>query len=249
MLPSVFTDGFISLMQDTETYFTENSDELATFKDYLYKSTLSMNEEIKVFFERYSSYTKKQINDSFVFLTTLNVWKKINETNTNADDDMNRIFTFINDFIKNTFTIFPNIIKTKNEYTNVEIPDQWNFTYTGIRSLESNILHYYKKLNKYMSNETISKLFDAFPESISIYLSILGEIQFKNGLDTNTSGGILREFTTFDRNLCLLFYKYIASSVFIECINIPDVETFVIVVPEGIFSPAILKTPLKLSSV
>ena len=227
MLPSVFTDGFISLMQDTETYFTENSDELATFKDYLYKSTLSMNEEIKVFFERYSSYTKKQINDSFVFLTTLNVWKKINETNTNADDDMNRIFTFINDFIKNTFTIFPNIIKTKNEYTNVEIPDQWNFTYTGIRSLESNILHYYKKLNKYMSNETISKLFDAFPESISIYLSILGEIQFKNGLDTNTSGGILREFTSFDRNLCLLLYKYIASSVFIECINIPDVETFV----------------------
>ena len=78
-----------------------------------------------------------------------------------------------------------------------------------------------------MSNETICKIFSAFPESISVYLLILGEIQFKNGLDTNTSSGIMYEFTTFDRNLCTLLYKYIASSLFIEFINIPDVETFV----------------------
>ena len=227
LLPTVFTDGFISLMEDTETYYTENSDELASFKDYLYKSTISMNDEIKVFFERHSSYSKKQINDVFLFLTNLNIWKKINETSVNTDDDMSRIFTFISDFIKHTFTIFPNMIKTKNEYTKVNIPSQWNFTYTGKMSLESNILNYYKKLNKYMSNETICKIFSTFPESISVYLLILGEIQFKNGLDTNTSSGIMYEFTTFDRNLCTLLYKYIASSLIIEFINIPDVETFV----------------------
>ena len=227
MLPSVFMDGFISLMEDTETYFTENSDELASFKDYLYKSTISMNDEIKVFFEKYSSYSKKQINDSFLFLTNLNVWKKINENSANQDDDMTRIFTFINDFIKSTFVTFPNIIKNKNEYTNVDMPSQWNLTYTGKTSLESNILTYYKKLKKYISNETVSKIFDGFPESISVYLLILGEIQFRNGLHTNTSTQALHEFTTFDRNLCILLYKYISSSLFIECINIPDVETFV----------------------
>ena len=107
------------------------------------------------------------------------------------------------------------------------MPSQWNLTYTGKTSLESNILTYYKKLKKYISNETISKIFDGFPESISVYLLILGEIQFRNGLHTNTSTQALHEFTTFDRNLCILLYKYISSSLFIECINIPDVETFV----------------------
>ena len=225
-IPPPFTNGLLNLLKNPENKMTENDNELQMFKEYLYKSSTELMESIRLFLTRYSSTTKKKVNETVDFLMNLNIWKPLNEMIPNNDHDYSRIFTFMHDFVDKFFIVFPQMIKTNNKNTNISIPNHWNMTYSGKKSIESLIEMYYSKLNKYMNNETIISLFQSFPDEIELYIKILGEIQFKLGNFIETGSDVIYEFKTFDKNLCVLIHKYVITSLIYEMTNIPDVEKF-----------------------
>jgi len=213
-IPEVFMQHLETVLNDYDTPMYKDTKSLLDFKDYLYSTSVNMHEQISVYLNRNSSYSKVVISEIVEFINTIHIWKPLNEDVTNTDKDVYRILEFIKDASNKISNLFPEMIKNKSSYENINIPDHWKLSLSHKNDMESVIKEYYSKINKYLGNRNLIKIFQDIHKSLAYWNKFLIEIQCISGLYSgNPESEEYYKYKLFNKNTCLLIYRYILFNV------------------------------------
>ena len=213
-IPDVFIQHLETVLADYDTPMYQDTKSLLDFKDYLYSTSTSMHEQISIYLNRNSSYSRLLISNVVEFINTIHIWKPLNEDVNNTDKDVYRILEFIKDASNKISKLFPEMIKNKSSYENINIPNHWNLSLSHKNDMESVIKEYYSKINKYLGNRNLIKIFKEVNKCLSYWNKFLIEIQCISGIYSgNPDSEQYYRYKLFNKNTCLLIYRYILFNI------------------------------------
>ena len=204
---SIIDLKFISLFKDS---FSNNYDEL---NNYLYEKSGVYKQYIITFIRKYTklssterSHVENFINNFFIF----------NELD-NINDTINKSILFSKTIVNNIINVYNNILKNKNDYTNITIPNHWNLSTKHNNDVKTIIKNNYDKLITVYSSKNI----DLFLMEIEKYK------EFNNLVENSPLFNKLQNKIPKD-TLELLYQYYVLHLFYTICsINMDD-----LVVPE-----------------
>ena len=246
-IPGVFMDHLEKVLDDHDSFMYEDTKNIIDFKDYLYTTSVSMHEEITVNLNRNSSMSKTVVREIQTFINTIHIWKPLNENITNTDKDVYRILEFIKDASNKLTTLFPEMIKNKSSYESVYIPDHWKLSLFHKNDMISVIKEYYSKMNKYLGNVELIKIFEDAQKSLVYWNKFLLEIQCMSGIyNGNPDSEQFYKYKLFNKNMCVLLYRYIFFNLIDRMLKSAKETEFVFV--EGKKEPLETTTDAELES-
>ena len=106
------------------------------------------------------------------------------------------------------------MIKNKSSYENINIPKHWNLSLSHKNDMEAVIKEYYSKINKYLGNVNLIKIFENINKSLSYWNKFLIEIQCISGIYSgNPESEEYYKYKLFSKNTCVLIYRYILFNI------------------------------------
>ena len=223
----IFIEKMTKLIQLSDTEMYKDTEELVNIKEYLYKTSIQMTEEIDSFVKSFSSYSKTNKVTSITFLKKIFNWKPLNE-NYSTDKDIYRNLDFMIECCEKLVILFPEIIMNRNNRENIAMPKHWGLSENHEAKFIPVVKSYYDKLNKYMDNEAFNDIFSSLDNNILLWIDIMKEIQCKMGFyNTNPKSENSYKYSTFNKNTCIIIYNYILNSIIIKLIDTAREEKFV----------------------
>ena len=223
----IFIEKMLELIEINDTEMYQDIEKLVDIKEYLYRTSIQMTEEIDDFIKSFSSYSKSNKVTSINFLKKIFNWKPLNE-NYNTDKDIYRNLDFMIECCEKLIILFPEIIMNKNNRDNVTMPKHWGLSQNHEFKFIPVIKSYYDKLKKYMDNVAFNDIFSSLDNNILLWINIMKEIQCKMGFyNSNPKSEESYKYTTFNKNTCIIVYNYILNSIIINLINTAREEKFV----------------------
>ena len=131
-----------------------------------------------------------------MMLHSMMEWKSLRDNKYQPDEytTLDNAINFINNYVLNFSSIFPNIILNEVDYKAINIPRHWNLSDRHNSDIRSYITEYYSSLQKYYKDTDIIAVLNAIQEKIHD----MNELMLYTPFFSSITDGAETKYSIFD---------------------------------------------------
>ena len=182
---SIVNSKFISLFINMLDRFelrqqskeAEEDNTVREFKNFLMTSNDTLKTEIISFISKHSSIHKNKFAEIEKFIENVAQWSSVKTDNfvKSEDSTMFNVINFMQNIIRDTIDIFPNIIDNRVDYKAMKVPRHWKLSDRHESNVKSIIRNYYQPLLQFYDLPSLKDLLKNFPDVMKSYMKLSQE--------------------------------------------------------------------------
>ena len=122
-----------------------------SLNDYLYEKNKNYVISVNAFIKKHTKLTTVEYSHVEHFINNFFIFNKLE----NVHDTINKSISFSKTIVDNIINVYNNILKSKNDYTNITIPNHWNLSSRHNEDIKSIIKSNYEKIVTVYSSKNI----------------------------------------------------------------------------------------------
>ena len=225
IIPRDFTQKFLASLDTYDTSTSDDSENLRDFKNYLANQISLLTSDITQAITERSTLSKANIKIAVNFVKDIMSWSSIrkdDDSMNNNDTTLFNLSDFMKNLLKDSISIFPNIILNGVNYKDIKIPRHWSLSERHQYDIKNVIASYYSNLKQFYGDEDLRPILSKIQTDGKDIMSLIDSTLLIADIDEVSTSPLL------NNELVGLLYNYYFVNVFYQYILLANSPQFLV---------------------